>query len=90
MGIAFTPAADFSRMSTMPAAISRVVHDAIIEVDESGTKAAAATVVGVVSLSATAPEVIKVNKAFLFTIRETTSGAILFTGILNDPLSAGN
>ncbi|TDW97221.1 serpin family protein [Dinghuibacter silviterrae] len=87
MGIAFGHAADFSNMYTIPVFLSRVIHQAAIEVDESGTKAAAATVVGIGTSVAVPTNNIKLNRAFLFTIREKTSGVVLFTGILNDPLS---
>lgn len=86
MGIAFSDQADFSHMYTIPTKISRVIHQAAIEVDESGTKAAAATAIGIDELSArSGPTVIRIDHAFLFVIRETTSGAVLFIGIVNDP-----
>jgi len=68
--------------------ISRVIHDAFIEVDEKGSEAAAATVVEVVerfsSLPSSPPELI-LDKPFIFFIQEAHSGAILFMGKLGDP-----
>jgi serine protease inhibitor len=67
--------------------ISRVIHDALIEVDEKGSEAAAATVVEViekVSLPSGPREVI-LDKPFIFFIQEAHSGAILFMGKLGDP-----
>ena len=90
MGIAFSDTANFSNMYNVPTYISRVVHKTAIEVDETGTKAAAATGVGVVAATAPAIQLVQLNHAFLFTIRETTSGVVLFVGMLNDPLSAGD
>ncbi|HBL34968.1 MAG TPA: serpin family protein, partial [Porphyromonadaceae bacterium] len=46
MGIAFSNAADFSRMSDQDANISFVKQDTYIGTDEEGTEAAAVTVVG--------------------------------------------
>ncbi|GGF17308.1 serpin [Echinicola rosea] len=67
--------------------ISRVIHDAMIEVDEKGTEAAAATIVEAIATSAApvGPPIIKLDKPFLFFIQEKHSGAILFIGKLSDP-----
>ncbi|MBW3469724.1 serpin family protein [Arthrospiribacter ruber] len=68
--------------------ISRVIHDALIEVDEKGSEAAAATVVEVVerfSAGPSVPPVITLDKPFIFMIQEKHSGAILFMGKLGDP-----
>ncbi len=67
--------------------ISRVIHDAFIEVDEVGTEAAAATVVEIVervSLPA-GPSIITLDQPFIFFIQEKHSGAILFMGKLGNP-----
>jgi serpin B len=81
MPSAFTGAADFSGMDGKhDLAISQVVHKAYIDVSEEGTEAAAATG-GVVSLTAFAPPaVFRADHPFLFLIRDTASGAILFAG----------
>jgi len=67
--------------------ISRVIHDAMIEVDEKGTEAAAATIVEVVERVSlpSFPSVIVLDKPFIFFIQEKHSGAILFMGKLGDP-----
>lgn len=68
--------------------ISRVIHDAVIEVDEKGSEAAAATVVEVMerfSAGPSTPPVITLDKPFIFMIQERHSGAILFMGKLGDP-----
>ncbi|WP_194973255.1 serpin family protein [Aquiflexum lacus] len=68
--------------------ISRVIHDAMIEVDEKGSEAAAATIVEVVVERTSAPpipSVIVLDKPFIFFIQEKHSGAILFMGKLGDP-----
>ncbi len=43
MGIAFSRRADFSQLTPEPTQVSRVLHKAAIEVNEEGSKAAAAT-----------------------------------------------
>ncbi|GAB3646380.1 serpin family protein [Echinicola sediminis] len=67
--------------------ISRVIHDALIEVDETGTAAAAATVVEIVELTSAipGPTSITIDRPFVFFIQEKHSGAILFMGKLTDP-----
>ncbi|WP_232835158.1 serpin family protein [Pleomorphovibrio marinus] len=72
---------------TEPLAISRVIHDAFIEVDEKGTEAAAATVVEIFTTSAgpQQPRMLRVDKPFVFFIQDNHSGAILFIGQLGDP-----
>ncbi|KEO71894.1 serpin family protein [Anditalea andensis] len=72
---------------TDPLKISRVIHDALIEVDEKGAEAAAATVVEVVELTSmpSKPREVILDKPFIFFIQEAHSGAILFMGKLGDP-----
>ena len=91
MGIAFDEtAADFSRMHrdavAMGLHISRVKQKAFVEVDERGTRAAAATSVEIGVTSA--PPTFVADRPFLFAIRERLSGTLLFTGVVKDP-SAG-
>ena len=73
-------AADFTRMS--PAGrelfITRVLQKTFVEVDEAGTEAAAATVVGIGEVSL--PPSFRADRPFLIVIRERFSGAILFIG----------
>src|SRR5690606_13700258 len=68
--------------------ISRVIHDAVIEVDEKGSEAAAATVVEGIQLISTDPSrpiVFALDRPFIFFIQEKHSGALLFMGKLGDP-----
>lgn len=85
MGSVFGPS-DFSGLSPdgVGLAISRVVHRTFIDVDEQGTEAAAATVVGVFPVCACNDDV-RVDRPFLFAIRERLSGTILFLGTIADP-----
>lgn len=91
MGIAFSSLADFSRISTATGLqITEVDHKAYINVDESGTTAAAATSV-VIGFTSVAPQpVISVDHPFLFVIREMKTGLILFIGTVNDPTQIGS
>jgi len=86
---AFVPGgADFTRMS--PAGhdlfISMVLQKTFLEVDEAGTRAAAATVVGIGETSAgPEPTPFRVDRPFLLAIRERLSGTILFLGRIVTP-----
>jgi len=88
MKTAFTDTADFSGISTTePIKISKVIHKAFVDVDEQGTEAAAATAVVAAPAGAApmpGPRFIA-DHPFLFFIRDTASGTILFAGRLSDP-----
>jgi len=61
--------------------ISRVLQKTFVDVNEEGTEAAAATVVGIGVTSA--PSRFVVDRPFLFVIHERLSGTILFIGQIN-------
>jgi serpin B len=92
MSQAFSGAADFSGMTGKPDfAISAAIHKAFIDVDEQGTEAAAATAI---VMYATAmhrefpeppPIVFRADHPFLFILRDTKSGSMLFLGRVTDP-----
>lgn len=94
MPTAFTDGADFSGITRETAlAISAVMHQANITVDENGTEAAAATAVVVGVTSAPEPtDVVElhVDRPFLFALRDTTTGAITFLGRVADPSATRN
>ena len=87
MGPAFEPGtADFSRISDIEIFISFVLHQTFIENKEEGTEAAAATVIGFTRTSLPPePEVVNLDRPFLYFIRETTTGTIVFMGLMSDP-----
>jgi len=88
MPTAFSGKADFSGISPAGGlAISDVVHKAFVYVSEQGTEAAAATGIAVMaSAHITKPPVIfRADHPFLFLIRDTRTGAILFIGRLTSP-----
>jgi serpin B len=85
---AFSPAADFSGMSDEPLFIGAVLHKAFVKVDESGTEAAAATVVimvGAVEGEPLKPVVLTLDRPFIFAIYDQASGTVLFVGRMVNP-----
>jgi len=87
MGIAFDPnQADFSRINNeVDLYINKVKHKTFVEVDEEGTESAAVTSVEIWITSA--GEVMRVDRPFVFVIREHHSNAILFVGKIVEPSS---
>ena len=67
--------------------LSAVLHRAFIEVNEKGTEAAAATsvVITTTSVSPRQPREFRADHPFLFLIRESTTGTILFMGRVSKP-----
>jgi len=88
MPLAMDPRADFSGITSDEALyIAGVVHQANISLDEKGTEASAATAV-VMAVATAAPSQIvtlHVDRSFLFALRDTKTGAILFLGRIVDP-----
>jgi serpin B len=88
MGVAFTTDADFSGMNgERDLFIQDVLHKAFVSVDESGTEAAAATavIVGVTSVPVQPIEV-KIDRPFIFLIRDISTDSILFIGRVLNPV----
>jgi serpin B len=65
--------------------ISKVLHQAVVKVNEKGTEAAAATVVGIKLESMREILKFKADRPFLFIIRDDKTKTILFMGILKNP-----
>ncbi len=87
---AFTDLAQFEGMAAPEderLKIDKVFHKGFIEVDEKGTEAAAATAVVMMRAGGMPAEPVPVafDRPFLFFIRDTDTGAILFMGRVVDP-----
>jgi serine protease inhibitor len=84
MAIAFGGDADFRRIADVGGLyITRVDQKTFVEVNEEGTEAAAATAVGIGKTSAPESVELKVDRPFVFAIRERLSGAVVFLGVMN-------
>lgn len=78
--------ADFSGITgTRDLFIDNVYHKGFITVDEAGTEAAAATAV---AMARSLPERLQIDRPFIYMIRDTETGSLLFVGEILDP-SAG-
>ncbi len=86
--VAFDPEnADFSGInSTGGLYISKVKHKSFIEVNEEGTEAAAVTSVQINLTSIGSSPQFIANRPFMFVIMEKSSGAVLFTGKVMNPV----
>lgn len=86
---AFEPtAADFTRMSRSAGKnlyISKVKQRSFVDVHEEGTEAAAVTSVEIRVTCTCGPQVIRIDRPFVFAIRERLSGTILFLGKIVRP-----
>eukprot|EP01098_Paradermamoeba_levis_P012077 TRINITY_DN5218_c0_g1_i2.p1 TRINITY_DN5218_c0_g1~~TRINITY_DN5218_c0_g1_i2.p1 ORF type:complete len:330 (-),score=86.76 TRINITY_DN5218_c0_g1_i2:102-1091(-) len=84
MGTAFSKGgADFSKIGKPDLFISSVIHSSVVEVNEEGTEAAAATAVVMKFKKKERkvnPFVMRVDRPFLFLIQNVQSGDILFMG----------
>ncbi|XP_028293099.1 protein Z-dependent protease inhibitor [Gouania willdenowi] len=80
----FTSTANLTRLSKDKGIkVSEVLHKAVIEVDETGTTAAAATTTGIIPYSL--PRTFTVNRPFFFFIYHEETKCLLFMGRVIDP-----
>lgn len=92
VNLAFDQAkADFKGISDLSTGlfISKIIHKAVVEVNEEGTEAAAATAVVMMTRCAVMefpPEKFRCDKPFLFVIHEKKTNAILFMGKYMKPV----
>ncbi|MBS1714623.1 MAG: serpin family protein [Armatimonadetes bacterium] len=67
--------------------LSQFVQKTVVDFDEQGTRAEAATTADAVKSEEHEGSFI-VDRPFAFMIRETTSGCVLFVGVVNDPTAS--
>lgn len=89
MTSAFTGSADFSKIDkTKGIFIDNVIHQTVVEISESGTKASASTAVTMGRSSKTEsnkPKIFNANRPFMFLIIDKEVGNIIFSGIVENP-----
>jgi len=82
---AFTDHADFSGLSPQSTKIQAVQQRVFLAVGEKGTEAAAVTGIGMQATSAIGGPSLRFDHPFLFLVRDTTTGAILFASLVQNP-----
>ena len=91
---AFEPGADFSNMADTTLCVDEALHKSNIDFSEKGVKAAAATVIVMmeyaVAVSEDEPVEIKIDKPFMYFIRDKKTGEIWFVGTVYEPDSWEN
>lgn len=90
MGIAFNPGgADFTDINADGGLfISKVAHKTFVKVNEEGAEAAAVTSVEIEKSSIPINQkAMRIDRPFIFAIRENVAGSVLFIGIVRDPVA---
>jgi len=80
-----TALSDFSGMSEQSAQLSKVIHEAFIEVNEQGSEAAAATAVTMGRGMPRQPVEFHADHPFVFFMVDMTTGSFLFVGRVVNP-----
>ncbi len=78
---------DLSGISDVkPLFVGFAIHKAFVDVNEEGTEAAAATVIGIITESEHPPTpIFRADHPFIFLIQDNETGLILFMGKTSDP-----
>lgn len=85
---AFADTADFSGISDTPLCVDEILQKVRVQVDEQGTKAAAATALMMREmgmLPVEAPAEMRVDRPFMFVISDAESGSVCFMGAVENP-----
>jgi serpin B len=77
--------ADLSGIADASIFVSFVKQNTFVDVNEEGTEAAAVTIIGVELTSTPGPVIFRVDKPFVFAIRERTTNTLMFIGQVADP-----
>jgi serpin B len=90
MGIVFDPLrADLSKIQQSGGLyVTDVMHKTYVDVNEEGTEAAAVTSIGIGMTAVVETPQMRINRPFIFAIREHQSGTILFIGKVDTPVGS--
>jgi serpin B len=84
----FTRDANFRHMSLEMERgffVARVVHKVVLDVDETGTRASAATATSLAASAETESFEFVADRPFVYAVVETQTGVVCFLGVVNDP-----
>lgn len=87
---AFGDAADFSGISDVPMKIAQILQKIRVQLDEEGTKAAAATAIIMPCMAAAPveqPPEVRVDRPFAFVIADSRTGSVCFAGVVENPVA---
>ena len=81
----FAKAADFSLISQVPLFVSQVLQKTFVQMNEDGMEAAAVTIIQMAGDSGIQfiPVDFKVNRPFLYFLKEKSTGLVFFVGVMN-------
>ncbi len=85
MTAAFTGSADFSGLSPTRTEVSQAIQRVYLGVGENGTTAAAVTGIAIMPTSVGVGPQVQLDHPFVFLVRDTETGAILFASEVQDP-----
>eukprot|EP00088_Acartia_fossae_P051334 TRINITY_DN5766_c0_g1_i1.p1 TRINITY_DN5766_c0_g1~~TRINITY_DN5766_c0_g1_i1.p1 ORF type:complete len:434 (+),score=82.61 TRINITY_DN5766_c0_g1_i1:40-1302(+) len=82
----FTDESELGRLTnSTQLRVNKILHKALVQVDEEGTEAAAATIIDVVPFSASFPFTVNLDRAFMFALYDTHFDIPLIMGRVMDP-----
>ena len=88
-GLGLPVSGDYSGLGRPDLAVSAVVQKTYLDVDEAGTEAAAATGEAMAGSAPGVPEVVVVDRPFLFLVTDTATSSPLFVTVIRDLPRAG-
>lgn len=88
-GLGLPVSGDYSGLGRPDLAVSAVVQKTYLDVDEAGTEAAAATGEAMAGSAPGVPEVVVVDRPFLFVVTDTATSSPLFVTVIRDLPRAG-
>lgn len=84
-GMGLPLSGDYSGLGAGDSQISKVIQKVVMKVDEKGTKAAAATGIGITTSLRAGSEVVTFDRPFLLLLEDTTTHTPLFLARVADP-----
>lgn len=85
-GLGLPVSGDYSGLGRPDLTVSAVVQKTFLDVDEAGTEAAAATGEAMAGAAPGVPEVVVVDRPFLFVVTDTATSSPLFVTVVRDLL----
>ena len=81
----FSKSANFEEITDAPINVDKIIHKAVVEVQEEGAEAAAVTAIVMESRSKKRRKIIEFDRPFLFIIQDVNHKIPIFMGRIVDP-----